>query len=51
MDELDATINPPAPPQEPEPTVVYVEAAEGSDQLGTSDFNPKRWMQKSRSWF
>ena len=46
---LEAMINPPAPP--PEPTVIYVEAAEGSDQLGTSDFNPKLWMQKPRSWW
>jgi len=49
MNELEAMINP--PPPAPEPTVVYVEAAEGSDQLGTPDFNPKLWMQKSRSWF
>jgi hypothetical protein len=48
MSELDALVTPPPPP---EPTVVYVEAAEGSDQLGTPDFNPKLWMQKSRPWF
>ena len=49
MNELEAAINPPPPP--PEPQIVYVDAAEGSDQLGTSDFNPKLWMQKPRSWF
>jgi len=49
LNELESAINPPAPP--PEPEIVYVEAAEGSDQLGTSDFDPKLWMQKSRSWF
>jgi hypothetical protein len=47
--DLERMISPPAPA--PEPTVVYVEAAEGSDQLGTSDFNPKLWMQKPRSWW
>jgi hypothetical protein len=51
MGELDAMINPAQPQPPPEPEVIYVEAAEGSDQLGTSDFNPKLWMQKPRSWF
>jgi hypothetical protein len=47
--DVERHFNP--PPPSPEPTVVYVEAAEGSDQLGTSDFNPKLWMQKPRSWW
>jgi hypothetical protein len=42
-------LSPPAPP--PEPEVIYLEAAEKSDQLGTPDFNPKLWMQKPRLWF
>ena len=46
--DLERHFNPPPPP---EPEVVYVEAVEGLDQLGTSDFNPKLWMQKPRSWF
>jgi hypothetical protein len=46
LTEIDGIVNPP-----PEPDVIYVEAAEGSDQLGTSDFNPKLWMQKPRSWW
>jgi hypothetical protein len=49
LNEVSNYFNPPAPP--PEPEVIYVEAAEGSDQLGTPDFNPKLWMQKPRSWF
>jgi hypothetical protein len=49
LNELEAAINPPPPP--PEPEVIYVEAAEGSDQLGASDFDYKLWMQKPRSWF
>src|SRR5262249_41806449 len=48
--DLERHFNPPPPPA-PEPEVVYVEAVEGSDQLGTSDFNPKLRMQKPRSWF
>jgi hypothetical protein len=48
--EVESAINP-QPPPEPEPTVVYVEATEGSDQLGTTDFNPKLWMQKPRPWW
>jgi hypothetical protein len=51
MGQLERMINPPQPQPEPEPEVVHVEAAEGSDQLGTSDFNPKLWMQKPRSWW
>jgi hypothetical protein len=47
--DVERHFNP--PPPAPEPEVVYVEAVEGSDQLGTSDFNPKLWMQKPRSWF
>jgi hypothetical protein len=47
--DVERHFNPPQPP--PEPEVTYVEAAEGSDQLGTSDFNPKLWMQKPRSWW
>jgi hypothetical protein len=39
------------PPPAPEPEVIYIQATEGSDQLGTSDFNPKLWMQKPRPWF
>jgi hypothetical protein len=50
MGELDAMINP-QPQPEPEPEVIYVEAAEGSDQLGTSDFNPALWMHRPRSWW
>jgi hypothetical protein len=38
-------------PPPPEPEVVNVKAVEGSDQLGTSNFNPKLWMQKPRSWW
>ena len=49
MNELEAMINPPAPP--PEPTLVYVEAEEGSDELGTADFNIERWSKKPRSWW
>jgi hypothetical protein len=37
--DIESRFNLPPPP--PEPGVVYVEAVEGSDQLGTSDFNPK----------
>jgi hypothetical protein len=48
--ELEKMLSPPPPPP-PEPEVVYVEAAEGSDQLGASDFNPKLWMQKPRPWW
>jgi len=47
--DVERHLTPPAPP--PEPEVIYVEAVEGSDQLGTSDFNPKLWMQKPRSWW
>jgi hypothetical protein len=47
--DVESHFNPPPPP--PEPEVIYVEAAEGSDQLGTSDFNPKLWMQKPRPWW
>ena len=47
--DLERHFNPPPPP--PEPEVIYVEPVEGSDQLGTSDFNPTLWMQKSRSWW
>ena len=47
--DVERHFSPPPPP--PEPEVVYVEAVEGSDQLGTSDFNPKLWMQKPRSWW
>jgi primosomal protein N' len=49
MADLEQYFNPRAP--EPEPEIVYVEADEGSDELGTRDFNPKLWMQKPRSWF
>jgi hypothetical protein len=49
MAELDAMINPPPPP--PEPEVVYVEATEGSDELGTRDFNIDAWSKKPRSWW
>ena len=49
INELEAAMNPPPPP--PAPDVIYVEAVEGSDQLGSSDFNPTLWMQKSRSWW
>jgi hypothetical protein len=49
MGELDALTNPPQPATPPEPEVI--ETVEGSDQLGTSDFNPKLWMQKPRSWW
>jgi cell wall assembly regulator SMI1 len=48
LTELDQMAN---PPPENLTEIVYVEAAEGSDQLGTSDFNPKLWMQKPRSWW
>jgi hypothetical protein len=47
--DIESHFNPPPPP--PEPEVIYVEAVEGSDQLGSSDFNPKLWMQKPRSWW
>jgi hypothetical protein len=47
--DIESHFNPPPPP--PEPEVIYVEGVEGSDQLGTSDFNPTLWMQKSRSWW
>jgi hypothetical protein len=50
MGKLEKMLAPPPEPS-PEPDVIYVEAVEGSDQLGTSDFNPKLWMQKPRSWF
>jgi hypothetical protein len=49
LNELEAAMTP--PPSPPEPTVVYVEADEGSDQLGTSDFDASAWMKKSRSWW
>jgi hypothetical protein len=44
--DIERHFNPPTPA--PGPEVIYVEATEGSDQLGTSDFNPKLWMQKPR---
>jgi hypothetical protein len=47
--ELESALTPPAPP--PEPQIVYVEAEEGSDELGTADFNIERWGKKPRSWF
>jgi hypothetical protein len=47
--DVERHFNPPSPP--PAPEVIHVEAVEGSDQLGTSDFNPKLWMQKPRSWW
>jgi hypothetical protein len=46
--DLEAAINP-APP--PEPTVVYVEAEAGSDELGTANFNVELWSRKPRSWW
>jgi len=49
MSELEKMLVP--APQPPEPTVVVVESADGSDELGTRDFNHERWMQKSRSWW
>jgi hypothetical protein len=49
LSELEAMINPPAPPTEP--SVVYVKAEEGSDELGTADFNIELWSKKPRSWF
>ena len=49
MGELDAMISPPAPP--PEPQIVYVEAEQGSDQLGTADFNIELWSKKPRPWW
>jgi hypothetical protein len=49
LNELESMINPPAPPAEP--TVTYVEAEEGSDELGTADFNIELWSKKPRSWW
>jgi hypothetical protein len=48
MGELEQMIN---PPSASEPEVVYVEATEGSDQLGTRDFNYELWAKKPRSWW
>jgi len=48
MGELERMINPPAPP---EPEVIYVEPYEGSDQLGTGDYNHDLWMKKPRPWW
>jgi len=47
MGELERMMNLPAP----EPEVVYVEPYEGSDELGTRDFNVKAWMNKPRPWW
>jgi len=47
--DVERHFDPPPPP--PEPEVIYVEAAEGSDQLGDRDFSVDAWMQKPRSWF
>jgi hypothetical protein len=51
MGELEKMLTPPSPPPEPEREIVYVSEDEGSPDLGDPDFNPKLWMQKSRSWF
>jgi len=50
INDLERQINPPAPPENLT-EIVYVEAAEGSDELGTSDFNIEAWSRKSRSWW
>jgi len=46
--DLERTINPPPPP--PEPQIIYVEAEEGSDQLGDRDFNVALWQKRPCSW-
>jgi hypothetical protein len=47
--DIERHFNPPLPT--PEPEVIYVEAAEGSDQLGDRDFSVDAWMKKPRSWW
>src|SRR5262249_53727417 len=47
FNELDAYFNPPAP-SAPEPEIVYVEPSEGSNRLGTPDFNPKLFASPMR---
>jgi hypothetical protein len=43
--EIDSIINPPAPPPEPEPTVV-ADNGLGSPNIGDEGFNPRYWLQK-----
>jgi hypothetical protein len=47
MNELEAAINPPPPP---EPEIIYVEAEQGTGRLGYADFDP-RLMARPLRWF
>lgn len=48
LDDLDRTINPPAPEA---PVIIVEQQSEGSAELGSADFDPTLFARKPRSWW
>jgi hypothetical protein len=48
LDNVVATRYPPPPPA---PTTVVVSESDGSEDFGSPNFDPAKWMKKPRSWW
>jgi hypothetical protein len=48
LDDLDRTINPPAPEA---PVIIVEQQSEGSAELGSADSDPTLFARKPRSWW